>query len=393
MTKKTTRTAQIGTFPVGRVEVPVLPAINATTVLFPDTASLAPIDPDSLRHSGRSPYENFYYGGVGTPTTEAFGQAVAGLEGGTFAALAPSGQSALVATLSALLKQGDHVLIVDTVTYTTRWYIDQCLATAGVAVTYYPPDVSDLDPLLRPNTRVVFMESPGSMTFEVQDVAALCQTAARHGIVTVLDNTWAASRCFQPFAHGVDISVLSLTKYHAAPAGVSLGAVVTRTERLHALIKNQTALLGLHVSPDACARASLALATLDLRLNHQERTTRLVLEGLAGHPAIRALFHPSLPEAPGHAVWRRDFQGANSLLTIAFDGLDRPTVNAMVDRLRVVRIGYGWGGSLSLATIFEANEWRTVSRSPARGTCLRIYLGLEDPLDILADLRQALDRS
>ncbi|QSQ26612.1 aminotransferase class V-fold PLP-dependent enzyme [Pyxidicoccus parkwayensis] len=391
MTTKTTRTAQLGLFPVGRVEVPVLPAINATTVVFPDTTSLTPLDRDSLSRQGRDPYENFYYGGVGTPTTEAFGQAVAKLEGGTHAVLAPSGQSALVATLSALLKQGDHVLVVDTVTYTTRWYLDQCLAASGVTVTYYPPEVTDLEPFLRPNTRVVFMESPGSMTFEVQDVPALCKTAARHGITTVLDNTWAASRYFEPFEKGADVSVLSLTKYHAGPAGVSMGAVVTRQERLHATIKNQAALLGLHVNPDACARAMLALATLDLRLNQQERTTEHVLRSLTGLSGLGALFHPSLPGAPGHALWRRDFMGANSLVTLVFEGLDRAAVHARVDRFRVVRIGYGWGGMLSLATLFEVNAWRTVSGIAARGMGLRLYLGLEDPADLVADLRQALE--
>ncbi|MDC0710708.1 aminotransferase class V-fold PLP-dependent enzyme [Stigmatella sp. ncwal1] len=391
MTHKAHRAAQAGLFPVGNVEIPVLPTIHATTVLFPDTRALAPLDRDSLSRSGGSPYDNFYYGGVGTPTTEAFSRTVAGLEGGTHAVLAPSGQSALVATLSALLKQGDHVLIVDTVTYTTRWYIDQCLAPSGVTVTYYPPEVTDIGPYLRPNTRVVFMESPGSLTFEVQDVPAICRTARHHKAVTVLDNTWAASHCFEPFSHGADISVLSLTKYHAAPAGVSLGAVVTRDEGLHGTIKNQAALLGLHVCPEACSRAALALATLELRLRHQEKTVRHVLEGLAGHPALHALFHPSLPDALGHEQWRRDFTGTNSLLSLSFQGLDRATVLARVDRFRVIRIGYGWGGNLSLVTVFEANEWRTVSRTQARGTCLRIYLGLEEPAELLADLRQALE--
>lgn len=388
---KTTRTAQLGLFPVGSVEIPVLPAINATTVLFPDTASLPPIDQESLNRQGPSPYEHFYYGGVGTPTTEAFGRAVAKLEGGTRAMLTPSGQSVIVATLSALLKQGDHALIVDTMTYATRWYVDQCLAASGVAITYYPPDLADIEPLLRPNTRVVFMESPGSMTFEVQDVPAICRTAARHGVTSVLDNTWAASRYFEPFTHGADVAVLSLSKYQAGPAGVAMGAAVTRDERLYGVIKNQTALLGLHVCPDSCARAMLVLSTLDLRLNQQEQTTQHVLRGLAGHPRIGALFHPSLSGCPGHELWRRDFKGANSLVTLAFEGLDRSAVHALVDRFRVIRIGYGWGGMISLVTIFEANEWRTVSRSPSRGTCLRIYLGLEDPEDILADLLQALE--
>jgi cysteine-S-conjugate beta-lyase len=389
---KTHRALQAGIFPVGDVEIPVLPAIHATTVLFPDTRSLTPLDRDSLSRSGTSPYENFYYGGVGTPTTEAFSRTVAGLEGGTHAVLAPSGQSAIVATLSALLKQGDHVLIADTVTYTTRWYIDQCLEPCGIHVTYYPPDVSDIEPYLRPNTRVVFMESPGSLTFEVQDVPALCRGARRHSVVTVLDNTWAASHCFEPFSHGADISVLSLTKYPAAPAGVSLGAVVTRDAGLHGRIKNQAALLGLHVCPEACARAALALTTLELRLTHQEKTVRHVLDGLAGHPALHTLFQPSLPGAAGHDLWRRDFTGTNSLLSFSFQGLSRAAVLARVDRFRVIRIGYGWGGTHSLVTVFEANEWRTASRAPAEGTCLRIYVGLEPPSEILADLLQAFER-
>ena len=394
MTSKATRAAQSGLFPVGKVAIANPPAIVATTVLFPNSAAMTPLTTEALSRSDAEIYDGFYYGGVGTPTTAALARAVAGLEGGAFAALAPSGQSATMAVLSALLKPGDHLLVVDTITYSARWYIDRRLIPAGIEVTYYDPllDGDGIARLFRPNTRAVFMESPGSQTFEVQDVPAICAAAAAHGILTILDNTWAASLFFEPFRHGVDVALVSLSKCHAGPAGVALGALVTNSAPLYEAIRNETALLGLYVSPETCAAAATVLPSLALRVRHQEASALAVIASLAARSEVRRIMHPSRPGCPGHEIWRRDFTGANSLFSIEFGaGFSKRDVDAFADRLRLVRIGYGWGGAISLVSAFGANEFRTASRSPARGTCLRIYIGQEDPQDLVADFAAALD--
>ena len=391
MVTKSTRTAQIGVFPIADSQLPTTPAINATTVLAADTASLASISADSLARGRPGVYDNFYYGGVGTPTTVALEQAIAELEGGEFAVATPSGQSAVVATLTALFSRGDHLLVVDTLTFTTRWYVDQLAARSGLDVSYFDPG-ADIEPLFTPKTRGVLMESPGSMTFEILDVAAISAKAAARGILAILDNTWAASHFFASFDHGVDVCVLSLTKCCFGPAAVSGGCVVVRDAALHQKIRNQTALLGLWVSPDAVARGMLALPTLGLRLQKQQATIAPVLAFLAAAEGVAAVLHPSLPDAPGHALWRRDFTGANSLVSIAFDNWPTQKVHALADAFRIIRLGYGWGGSLSLVTIFEADAWRSAGRSRASGTCLRLFLGLEDSADLVEDLRQAFDK-
>jgi cysteine-S-conjugate beta-lyase len=388
-----TRIAQASIFCVGDVSLPTIPALNAVTVLMSHADALAPIDRKSLTRSRKSVCDGFYYGAMDTPTTVALTDVVTELEGGAASVLTPSGQSALVAAMTALLRKGDHLLVVDTITYSSRWYIDQQLAASGIEVSYYSPELGeDILRLFKPNTRAILMESPGSFTFEVQDVPAICSAASRHGILTVLDNTWAASTFFAPFQHGVDVSILSLTKCHVGPSGVSLGAVVTRNALLYAEIKNTVALFGLHVSSEDCSRAALALTTLDLRLRRQEESVAVVLAGLAGHREIRRIFHPRLPGAAGHAFWSRDFSGSTSLISIAFLHWSQTDARAFLDRLRVIRIGHGWGGTISLASLFEANQWRTLSRADASGVCLRLYIGLEDPQDLLTDLLQALDR-
>jgi cystathionine beta-lyase len=393
MIAKATMAAQSGIFQLGQVAIPTPPALVATTVLFPNTAALPALSKESLACSdGGDAYANFYYGGVDTPNTVAYAKAIATMEGGALAVLAPSGQSATVATMSALLKPGDHAMVVDTITHTTRWYIER-LRAGGIDVTYYDPTLgAEVLDGARGNTRVIFMESPGSLTYEVQDVPAISDAAARRKIISVLDNTWSASQFFNPFDHAVDISILSLSKYHAAPVGVSMGAVVTNNRTLYEEIKNEAALLGMHVSPEACARASTSLASICLRLKHQEEAARIVMNGLDGRPELKRLVHPSRPDCVGHHLWRRDFSGANSLVTVEFQDPGEHQVCRLADAFKLVKIGYGWGGLTSLITIFAANEWRTVSRSPSAGTCMRIYVGLEDPHDILHDVEDALDR-
>lgn len=393
MTTKQTRLAQSGLFPTGKVSVTNPPAFVTTTVVFPNADVLPTVTRESLVRSSGGLYENFYYGGVDTPNTVALARMIAEIEGSSSAVLTPSGQAAIVATASALLRPGDHVTVVDTVTYTTRWYFER-LRNSGIFVDYYPPDANEsISDYFRDNTRLVFMESPGSFTFEVQDVPAICREAAGRGVTTVLDNTWSASMLFDPFQHGVDVSIISLTKYHAAVAGVSLGAVVLGDPELHERIKTEVAILGMHVSPDVCARASVVLPTLSLRISHQEKAIQNVLARIQSRHDIKRLYHPSLGTCVGHAIWRRDFRGANSLFSMQIEPNDSKRMRAFVNAFKTIKIGYGWGGPTSLATAFQANEWRTASYTDANGLCLRIYVGCEDPGDVADDIEQALDAS
>jgi cystathionine beta-lyase len=392
MVSKKTAISQIGIFPIGALYIPTTPAINATTLIARRSSDLSSINKNSLCETQGGVYDNLYYGGVSTPTTVNLEKTISKLEGGDFSILTPSGQSAIVAVLSAMLKEGDHFLVVDTVTYTTRWFIDQFATKTGVSVTYYEPTASqNIKDYFTNRTRIVFMESPGSFTYEVQAVPEICAEASRQGVLTVLDNTWAASLFFSPFIHGVDISILSLTKCHVGPSGVSLGAIVTKSQELYKDVRNQVALLGLSVSSDTCSRAMLSLPTLDLRLRQQEVSLQGVINFLRGVKGIKNVFHPSLSGASGHNLWRRDFSGSTPLFSVSFDDWADHEVAAIIDRLRVIKIGYGWGGSLSLVSEFKANEWRRVSNSTAEGLCLRFYIGLEDSDDLIADLEQAFN--
>ncbi|MCZ7888931.1 trans-sulfuration enzyme family protein [Agrobacterium salinitolerans] len=392
MTNKATLLAQSGLFPIGPARLPAPAIINATTVIARNAASLAKLSGENLARTDKGIYDNFIYGGVGTPTTAALAVTVAALEGANYTVLTPSGQSAIVAVLSGLLKTGDHILVADTATFSSKWYLDHVIARSGIAVSYYPPGIGgNISDYIRPETQAIFMESPGSFTFEVEDIPAVVCAAKAQNVLAILDNTWSASTHFDAFKHGIDIVVLSLTKCHAGPAGVSLGAIATRNHELYARFRNEAALLGLNVSPDACAHASLALSTLHIRLKHQAETTLKVLEALKSRPEILRIFHPSLPRNFGYNIWKRDFSGFCSMFSISFDGWTKDDVEALMDCFRVIKIGYGWGGLISLSSHFEADEWRTVSNSGAQGTCLRLYIGLEDAEDICADLIQALD--
>jgi cystathionine beta-lyase len=391
MVERATRVAQAGIFPIAGVKLPTTPAINATTVLVDEIESLAAIDEESLRADRGDVHQNFYYGGVGTPTTANLERAIALLEGGDQAVVTPSGQSAVVAVLSAMLKPGDHLLVVDTVTFSTRWYIDRLASRMGLEVGYYRPDIAgEIEALFQADTRLVLMESPGSFTFEVQPVAEIAAIASRRGVVTLLDNTWAASTFFSPFDHGVDISLLSLTKCHIGPTGISMGALVTRDAGSSAAIRNEAALLGLFVSSDACAKAMAALATLELRVRRQDANARTVLESLSSLRGVKAIFHPSLPNASGHAYWKRDFSGAAPLISIALEQTSMGDLRRVVNAFRVIKIGYGWGATISLASLFELNEWRRASQVAAAGPAIRLNIGLEDPSDICEDLLRAV---
>ena len=315
---------------------------------------------------------------------------MAALEGGDRSVAVPSGLAAITTTFLAFLGRGDHALVVDTVYHPTRRFCDTMLAGLGVEVTYYDP-AADIGPLLRPETRLVFMESPGSLTYEIQDVPAIAAAARAAGAVTALDNTWSAGLRFKPFAHGVDVSIQAATKYIVGHSDVMLGTIATT--RAHDLrVRRAAGFLGMAVGPDDCYLALRGLRTLATRLDRHAATSLRLAEWLETHPEVDRVLHPALPSFPGHDLWRRDFSGGNGLLSIVLKPGRERGLAAMLDGLRLFAMGYSWGGFESLIVPFDARPSRTATRWPETGPCLRLHCGLEDADDLIEDLDRGLER-
>lgn len=384
-----TKLSQIGLFPLGQVRAPITPAINATTFISKGIEGLAPIDAESLTSIEDDVFGGLYYGGVDTPTTLHLAAQISRLEGGQFAVLAPSGQSAITGALAAFLRPGDHFLVGDTTTYTTRWLFDQHFQSWGVQVEYFgPEDAPSIASRMRPNTKAVFWESPGAFTYEIVDVRPIVHACKDHPAITIMDNTWAASTFFRPLEHDVDLSVISLTKSHAAVSGVSLGATVTNHQNLFNAVKSTSALLGSHVSSESCSKALISMSTLGPRLLYQMSSTEAAIGALLSIDGISRVFHPSLPTNKDHKLYQRDFSGFNSLVSVEFAWpLDE--VIERINRLQVVNVGYGWGGSLSLINIFDPTQWPSSRRLDIDRIYARFYFGLEDTADLTQDLKRA----
>jgi cystathionine beta-lyase len=352
------------------------PLYHASTIVFPTLAALEEAD--------RTPYQGTRYGRRGTPTTFAFEDAMAALEAGYRAIAVSSGLAAITAALLAFLKAGDHLLMVDTTYAPVRRFCDKVLAGLGIETTYYDP-LADPAPLFRANTRVLYLESPGSLTFEVQDVPALARLARDRGAVSIIDNTWAAGLLFQPLSHGVDVSIQAATKYIVGHADAMLGAIIAN-EATWLRLRRATALLGSGVGPEACWLGLRGLRTLEVRLARQAATALSLAQWLGGRPEVARVLHPALPGAPGHALWARDFTGSNGLLSVVLRPVAKPRLAAMLDGLRLFAMGYSWGGYESLIVPFDPGPLRTASRWPDPGPCLRLHAGLEAAQDLIEDL-------
>lgn len=383
-----TALAQIGLFPLGNVQSTTTPAINTTTFIVRSLSELSPINNSSLIKNCNKLFSKLYYGGIDTPTTRQLSQKIAKIEKGKFALLAPSGQSAIHLLITARTMPGDHVLICDTVTYSTQWLLDQHFAAIGIEVEYFEPsEASSLSSRLKPNTKIVFWESPGAFTYELVDGRAVVEACKDHSALTVLDNTWAASTFYHPLEAGVDATLISMTKSHAAVSGISLGAIVTNNRIFFESIKTVVALLGSHVSSETCANALYSMSTLSARLSLQMSTTRYIIEVLTGLSAIKRVLHPTVRNDQNN-LFNRDYSGFNSLISIEF-ACHYEEVITRIDRLKVIKVGYGWGGTISLVSLFNPAEWRSAKRLDLRSSYARIYLGLEDVHDIEMDLRNA----
>ncbi|MBI4081824.1 MAG: cystathionine beta-lyase [Candidatus Lambdaproteobacteria bacterium] len=361
------------------------PLYRASTILYPTLAEFA--------NRAARKYTGFSYGIHGTPTTFALAEALAGLSGGHRALVTSSGLSAISLALTAFLRQGDHVLVADTVYGPTRAFCRQVLSRFGVETTFYDPTIGGrIAGLIRANTRVVYVESPGSQTFEVQDVPAIAQATHARGALVMMDNTWATPLYFRAFDHGVDVEIQAGTKYIAGHSDLLLGVIVAKDEPTFRTLKDGTAAFGDCVAPDVCALALRGLRTLHIRLRHHERSALTIARWLQRRPEVQRVIHPALPEDPGHALWRRDFRGACGLFGVILKTASLPAVAALVDGLRWFKIGASWGGFESLVTNPDPRDNRSATPWAETGTLLRLNIGLEAVEDLTADLEEGFAR-
>ncbi|MBO6639553.1 MAG: cystathionine beta-lyase [Roseitalea sp.] len=370
------------------------PVVHGSTVLFPDAATMKATQVRNADAAARSRIQPYTYATYGSPTTDALCEAVDALEGSAGTILVPSGLAAVTVPLLAFLSAGDHVLIVDTVYYPTRRFADTMLARMGVEVDYYAPGRgADIAECFRDNTKVLFMEAPGSNTFEMQDVPALVAAAKAAGIVTMIDNTWATPLFFKPLDHGVDISIHAATKYPGGHSDVVMGMVSANEATWNQLYNTQVA-LGTCGAPDDAYLVLRGLRTMGIRLERHQTTTLALarwMEALAKEPGsiVGDVLCPALESFPGHAIWKRDFSGAAGLFSFVLKDATEAQAHAFLDALEIFGLGYSWGGYESLVTHVYLKD-RTVSARDHGGEVIRLQIGLEDEADLKADIERGL---
>jgi cystathionine beta-lyase len=359
-----------------------VPVERASTVLFEDVNDL---------HGSNPGLGAYRYGLHGTATHWALSEALTELESGAAGTiLFPSGLAAVTATLLALLSPGDELLVPDNIYGPTRKFCETILKRLRIATRYYDSLVgAGIGQLIGDTTRAILLESPGSLTMEVQDVPAICSAARARGIVTILDNTWATPLLFPAIAMGVDISILAATKYVGGHADVMLGSA-TATDKYFQKIQTVTWDLGIATSPDDAWLGSRGLRTMAVRLKQHEVNALKVANWLKGKSEVGLVLHPALSDCPGHEIWKRDFKGSSGLFTFELKDADAATRAKFVDSLTLFGIGYSWGGYESLA--LPVDPMRTVSEPPA-SNLIRLHIGLEDADDLIADLDQAFDQA
>ncbi|MBV9656205.1 MAG: cystathionine beta-lyase [Acetobacteraceae bacterium] len=361
------------------------PVMRGSTVLYPTMAD---------RRAGMSKrYDQaLVYGTMGSGTHHALEDVVASVEGGTRCQIVSSGLGAVTTPLLAFLKAGDHCLMPDSVYGPTRIFCDTFLSRMNVETTYYEPELGGADLLdrMRGNTAVVFVESPGSHTFEVQDVPALAEAAHARGAKVLMDNTWGF-HFFQPFRHGVDVSIQALTKYAGGHSDVLLGGITVADDANWRRVRDTALALGQYASPDDCWLALRGLRTLGVRLDRQMQSGIEVALWLSARPEVLQVLHPALPGAPGHALWKRDFSGACSLFGVVFQPHYTPeATQALVEALSLFGIGASWGGYESLVLPTTNFITRTAGSGRFGGPAVRFHVGLEEPADLIADLERGL---
>ena len=362
------------------------PVHRGSTMLYPSCEGRNMTPTERL---GRGPM----YGTAGNATHHALEDMVAEIEGGTRCQIVSTGLAAITVPLLAYLSTGDHCLMPDSVYGPARNFCEGLLKRMGITTTYYDPliDAAGLAALIQPATRVLYTESPGSHTFEVQDIPALAAVAHRHGLTVMMDNTWGI-RSFQPFAHGVDVSIQALTKYVGGHSDVLLGSITVNTDEDWEKLRITAMGLGQYASPDDCWLALRGARTIGVRMDRQFQSGLQVAEWFSRRPEVGRVLHPALPGAPGHELWKRDFTGGASLFGVEFQPrYGAEAVDGFIDTLTLFGIGASWGGYESLAIPTTGHITRTAGGARFAGPIARFHIGLEDPADLIADLERAME--
>lgn len=360
-----------------------IPVHRASTVVF-DTV-------EEYRQRRRHFYDGYSYGLYGTPTSRALEAQIAALEGGTRCLVVGSGMAAITLVLLASARAGDHVLIPDTVYDPVRTLADGFLAELGISSTFYDPRIGrDIDSHFQDRTRLVWLESPGSVTMEVQDVPAIVAAAHERGILVGVDNTWATPLRLKALDLGVDFSMSAVSKYLGGHSDLLMGSVAVRDETLYRRLRDTARHLGYGASPDDCSLALRGIETLAVRLDRVEATALAIARRLSGHQAVATVLHPSLPDHPDHLIWKRDFRGSSGLFTVELQPWTRPTLAEAVESMKHFAIGASWGGTQSIVAVLDPPPVRTATSSEGRGPFLRLSIGVEHIDDLVSDIDRAL---
>lgn len=382
--KKQTKLINAGRNPESNFGIVNPPVYHASTVLFPSVAA--------LDKATENPFDGVYYGLNGTPTTFALQEAIAELEGYTQAIAVPSGLAAIVAALLAFLDQGDHLLMVDSVYGPTRRFCDGMLKSFGIKTTYYDPTIgAAINELMQSETKVIFTESPGSLTFEVQDIPAIVKEAHAGGAKVILDNTWGGGVFFSASKSDVDISVQAATKYISGHSDVMLGTIAMNdVDNIN--IRSSVRDLGYGAAPDDCYLALRGLRTMNVRLPVHEKSALKLASWLSKRPEVERVLHPALSSCSGHEIWKRDFTGSSGLFSFVLKSdFNKTKVSSMIDHMQLFKIGYSWGGFESLIVPYDAHPPR--SEQPWKlGQLIRIHAGLEAVEDMINDLEAGFIR-
>ena len=361
------------------------PLVRGSTVLYPSVKARRELGAKRLQ-------QELIYGIMGSQTHFALEDMIAEIEGGTRCQIVSSGLAAVTTPLLAYLSQGDHCLMPDSVYGPARGFATATLPRFGIETSFYDPNIDEagIAALIRPNTRVFYTESPGSHTFEVQDIPAIARAAHARGAKVLMDNTWGI-HFFQPFQHGVDVSIQALTKYPGGHSDLLLGSITTNSDADWEKVRSTTLALGQYASPDDCWLTLRGLRSLGVRLKEQMESAIQIAHWLRQRPEVAQVLHPALPGAPGHDIWKRDFSGACSLFGVEFKpDFTAEASHAMVEALELFGIGASWGGYESLALPTTGFLTRTAGTGVFAGQVVRLHIGLEDPADLIADLDQAL---
>lgn len=360
------------------------PIFRGSTTLFQSSSTVT--DNWDQWHVG------YTYGLYGTPTVLELAARICELESGAHTIITPGGQAAISLINFALLQSGDHILIPASVYYPNRKLATRLLSRFGIATDFYDPGVgANIASLIQENTRLIWCESPGSITMEIQDLPAIVAAAHTRNVRVVLDNTWSAGVLLDAFAHGVDVTMQALTKYVGGHSDLLLGSITVRDDSLYQRLGAAQQVIGCGVSPDDCSLALRGLRTLAVRLAAVEISALAVARWLASRPEIERVLHPALPSCPGHEFWKRDFLGSSGVFSIVFKpGPTQKQIHAFIDALKLFKIGYSWGGVASLAIAY--NIGRIPGRPPYEHRIVRLNVGLEATEDLIDDLMQALER-